>query len=558
LAALLIAASVVDARAERRVALVVGNAAYQNTPRLGNPVNDAEDLAAALRRVGFEVMLERNLNKRGMESAIARFARAAQDAEAALFFYAGHGMQHRGNNYLMPVDAKLEDEFNLNFELTRLDDVLFGLERARGVKVLILDACRNNPLLERLTRTATTRDLSPTRGLAKIEATRGMIVAYSTQTNQVAVDGTGRNSPFASALLKEIDEPGLEIGALFRRVAVEVNRMTAGKQLPELSVSLLGEFYLNLRETDLQAWSKVRASADPAELRKFIRDYPKSVLVPDARQRLDAVERERVERERTEKERLAREAAERAETERLTREQAAREKAEREQAAKAEAERQRLAREEAERETARREAEAKVEEERRRVAREQETQDKTTSDAGGRTQVASLPPDTAASSPGETRTTAAQMTSVASILRCSAYSAKPNEWPAFSAGLTFRISGGILKGELLTTKRPGRTIFEGMATQAGVIQIRGRGRYDDGHSVWTTNLSGKISERTTLHGRLQLITGTKGYRDCSLTFQASGVDLRKRLGLSEDGQAAKSAAGAPASIADRPNNQAKP
>ncbi|MBZ0148885.1 MAG: SUMF1/EgtB/PvdO family nonheme iron enzyme [Pseudorhodoplanes sp.] len=282
----------IEAHAEKRVALVIGNAAYQNTPALSNPVNDGEDLATALRKIGFTVVLERNLNKRGMEAAIARFARLAQSADAAMFFYAGHGMQWRGTNYLVPTDAKLEDEFNLNFELTRLDDVLFGLERASGIKILVVDACRNNPLVDKLNRISTTRDLVATRGLAKIEPSRGMVIAYSTQINQVAVDGTDRNSPFTSSLVKEIEEPGVEIGTLFRRVAAEVNRRTEGRQLPELSLSLVGEFYLNNRDTDIVAWSKLRNSEDPVPLKKFISDYPKSMLVTDARQRLASIERQ--------------------------------------------------------------------------------------------------------------------------------------------------------------------------------------------------------------------------------------------------------------------------
>ena len=175
--------------ADKRVALVIGNSAYRTAPALVNPVNDADELAAALKRVGFTVLLQRDLDKRGMEAAIAQFARMAQDADAAFFYYAGHGTQQRGHNYLVPVDASLDDDVRLNFELTRLDDVLFALERARGVKILVLDACRNNPLLDRLNRTSATRDLVATRGFAKVEATRGMVIAYSTQLNQVAIDG---------------------------------------------------------------------------------------------------------------------------------------------------------------------------------------------------------------------------------------------------------------------------------------------------------------------------------------------------------------------------------
>ncbi|MBZ0148891.1 MAG: caspase family protein [Pseudorhodoplanes sp.] len=382
------------AHAERRIALVIGNAAYQNTPALSNPVNDGEDLAAVLKRVGFAVVLERNLNKRGMEGAIARFARMSQDADTALFFYAGHGMQWRGINYLVPVDARMEDEFNLNFELTRLDDVLFGLERARGVKILVLDACRNNPLLDRLNRTSSTRDLMATRGFAKIETTRGMVIAYSTQINQVAVDGTGRNSPFTQALVKEIDVPGLEIGTMFRRVAAHVNKITEGRQLPELSVSLLGEFYLNSRETDLQTWAKIRTSSDPSQLKDFITRYPSSDLLAHAQQRLDAMERAertRIERERAERERLAREQAER---ERLAKDQAERDKVQREQSErekldKEKQEKERIAREQTERLARERTEREKADQEKR--AREQES-NPDQQKSQGNTQTAMLTP----------------------------------------------------------------------------------------------------------------------------------------------------------------------
>jgi uncharacterized caspase-like protein len=428
LGTLLFLASGFAAHADKRVALVIGNSGYQNTPTLANPVNDAEDLAGALKRVGFDVVLERNLSKRSMEQAIGRFARHAQDADTALFFFAGHGIQHRGLNYLVPIDASLEDEFSLNFDVTRVDDVLFALERARGVKILVLDACRDNPLLDRLTRTAATRELLPTKGLAKIEPTRGMVIAYSTQANQIAVDGGGRNSPFATALVQEIDQPGVEIGTLFRRVAADVHRTTKGRQLPELSISLVGEFYLNTRETDLQAWAKIRDSDNPGDLTDFITRYPVSVLVHDARQRLAAleradkarVERERALREQVERERLERENLTRQQAEREQREQAVRERVQREHAAREEAkrrelqreqerqrelaeseriERERLAKEDAARESAQSEAAAQAEEDRQRVAREQaERQKAEPAAAAAKTQTVMLTPPAEASS----------------------------------------------------------------------------------------------------------------------------------------------------------------
>jgi hypothetical protein len=327
---------VLAGHAEKRVALIIGNGAYQNTVALSNPVNDAEDMAFALQAVGFEVIVERNVNKRSLEMSMARFGRIAQEADAALFYYAGHGIQYRGLNYLMPVDARLEDEFSVNYELTRIEDVLFALSGARGVKILILDACRNNPLSDRL-NSRVNRDVVATRGLARIEAARGMIIAYATQSNQVAVDGTGRNSPFTGALIKEIEQPGLEIATLFRRVALNVDRATGGRQLPELSISMSGEFYLNTHETDAQAWVRLRQSSNIADLEKFIRQYPQSFLVTDARTRIAGLEQQqaieelqqRELRERTERLERERRAREQAELDKLQQEKAAREAAER-------------------------------------------------------------------------------------------------------------------------------------------------------------------------------------------------------------------------------------
>ena len=413
--------SVCAALAEKRVALVIGNGAYRNTPTLANPVNDADDMAEALRRVGYTVQVEHDLTKRDAEGALARFARLAENADAALFFYAGHGVQYRGTNYLMPVDARLDDEFSINYELIRVDDVLFSLERVRGVRLLVLDACRNNPLLEALMRPGTTRDVAATRGLARMEAARGMLVAYSTQANQVAVDGAGRNSPFTSALLQHIEEPGVEAAIMFRRVAADVDRATGGRQLPELWVSLRGEFFINTAESDLQAWSKVNPD-DRAMLDDFIRRFPRSPIAVDARTRVAALERaaaeqerlarEQAAREQTERERIARERREQAERERLAQERLAQERLAQERieqrlaqerADKDRADREKVERENAERESAEREKAAKEKTAREQAEREQAEQKRlrleamrkqpATGDAAA-AQIAMLPPAT--------------------------------------------------------------------------------------------------------------------------------------------------------------------
>jgi hypothetical protein len=229
--------------AETRVALVIGNGAYLNAPRLPNPPNDANDVAAALRRDGFDTILATDLNRDGMEDATIRFARAARNADVAMFYYSGHALQFAGVNYLAPVDIQLNDEADLR-RMVRLDEIVSDLQQARNLRILVLDACRDNPLAEQLKRSiGATRSLPLQRGLAKIDSPQGMIVAYATQAGRTAEDGAGRNSPYTTAFLKNI-EAKEEIGTIFRRISTDVYESTNHGQLPELSLSLIGEFYL--------------------------------------------------------------------------------------------------------------------------------------------------------------------------------------------------------------------------------------------------------------------------------------------------------------------------
>ncbi|MCA0420890.1 MAG: caspase family protein [Proteobacteria bacterium] len=294
---------------ERRVALVIGNSSYRNAPVLPNTVNDARDMVVALRKVGFEVVDGIDLDKRGMDAALTRFARIAQDADAAMFYFAGHGFQFNGENYLVPVEAKIEDEVGVQYETTRLNDVVTALNYAKGVKIMVLDACRNNPFVGLLAKRQATRGFSVGSGLAPVQRAQGMVIAYATQANDVAADGAGRNSPFTAALVREIDQPGLEVATLFRRVQKSVYDTTAGRQTPELSLSLLGDFYLNREETDADVWRRIRASDEPAALQAFIQRYPQSFFVIDARTRLDLLERRSS--VSSERDRLVREFAER-------------------------------------------------------------------------------------------------------------------------------------------------------------------------------------------------------------------------------------------------------
>ncbi len=282
------------AYADKRVALVIGNSEYATQMRLLNPRNDAQDMADALKSLGFEVFLRVDADQQSFTRALEDFTRAVAGADIGLFFYAGHGTQYYGSNYLMPVGARLQDEVSVRFELIPLDEIQRALDRSAGVRILILDACRNNPLAAELTRSmrASNRDASIPRGLARIEQARGTVVAYSTQANEIAEDGSARNSPFTRALLENLREPGLEIGAMFRKVAARVYETTHGKQVPELSISLLSEVFLNRNETDAQVWGRVRAANDLAGIRDFIDRFPNSFYAADARMRLDMLDRE--------------------------------------------------------------------------------------------------------------------------------------------------------------------------------------------------------------------------------------------------------------------------
>jgi hypothetical protein len=311
------------AHADKRVALVIGNSDYETRLKLFNPRNDAQDMADTLRSLGFDVILRVNADRQGFMQALAEFSRAVSGAEIGLFFYAGHGLQFSGSNYLMPVGAQLQDEVSIRFELIALEEVQRALDGSAGVRILVLDACRNNPLAAELTRSmrARSRDAAITRGLARIEQARGSVVAYATQANEVAEDGVARNSPFTRALLDSLREPGLEIGTMFRKVATRVYQATGGKQVPELSISLLSEVFLNRNETDAQVWSRVRAANDLAGVRDFLDRFPNSFYAADARLRLDVLEREarsrQLDRERAERERELRDRLAAVEIERL-------------------------------------------------------------------------------------------------------------------------------------------------------------------------------------------------------------------------------------------------
>lgn len=230
-----------------RVALVIGNSQYEHAVPLPNPANDATDIGEALARLGFEVTTVRDAGRTALAVALADFADRSAGAEVALVFYAGHGMEMGGVNYLLPVDARIERDTHVRFETVTLDDVLAATTGA-ALRLAILDACRNNPLARSMQRTARTRSAS-NGSLGELdEALLGdeTLVAYSAAAGTTAADGEGRNSPYAAALLEHLEQP-LEILTLFRRVRGEVMSATDGRQRPHEYQSLLREHYLGGR-----------------------------------------------------------------------------------------------------------------------------------------------------------------------------------------------------------------------------------------------------------------------------------------------------------------------
>jgi tetratricopeptide (TPR) repeat protein len=236
------AAKLPDTR--RKVALVIGNSAYKHAAPLPNPTNDARDLAAALRKLGFDVVEGRDLDRPGMDNSIRQFSRKLDGADLAVFFYAGHGMQVAGKNYLVPIDAKLERPGDLNFDTVDVALVLAQMESENRVNLIFLDACRDNPLARSLSRSMGTRSSSVGNGLAQIQSAIGTMIAYATQPDNVALDGDGKNSPFTAALLKHIVTPGLDIGTVMRRVRTDVIAATKQKQVPWDHSSLTADVIL--------------------------------------------------------------------------------------------------------------------------------------------------------------------------------------------------------------------------------------------------------------------------------------------------------------------------
>jgi hypothetical protein len=303
------------ARAERRVALVIGASAYQHAPALPNPVNDAVDVAAALVATGFTVVDAYDPDFAGMQRAVRDFGRALEGADVALVYYAGHGVQVDGRNYLLPVDVALGDDGAVQREALDVAQLLTLLGNVPRVSLVFLDACRDNPLAANLARRAgAARSLAVSQGLAQIGATAAnTLIAYSTQPGNTASDGRGRNSPFSSAMLHHIGTPGLDVQEMMRRVRAAVVKNTNGVQVPWDNSSLTQGFHFvaapagsavpsaeawvppprepTPRQLDVALWDSVKAG-QVEEVQNYLRQYPEGIFADAARARVAALTRQ--------------------------------------------------------------------------------------------------------------------------------------------------------------------------------------------------------------------------------------------------------------------------
>lgn len=290
------------AQAERRLALVIGNGDYQVQP-LDNPTNDARLIAKTLQSVGFEVTHLEDLGQRDLERAVVTFSRdlrAAGEDSVGFFFYAGHAIQADGENYLIPVDAELQDTLDLRIQTLDASTVMTSLEAAGNrLNMVFLDACRNNPF-KGVSR-------SGTRGLTKMDAPTGTLIAYSTAPGDVAADGVGRNSPYSRALARAIQEPGLPVEQVLKRVRIEVMERTGNRQTPWESSSLTGDFVFiedvpepepapkiaappaQDQTVEIEFWKAVASTNSENGYRDYLSRYPDGLFAGLASDRIEAL-----------------------------------------------------------------------------------------------------------------------------------------------------------------------------------------------------------------------------------------------------------------------------
>src|SRR5437868_8835829 len=289
------ALSVSSAQADRRVAFVVGNGAYKNVAALPNPPVDAKAMASALRNVGFDVVEGTNLTRDKMTERLLDFGKKAQGADVAVFFYAGHGIAISGTNYLLPIDADIKSEMDV--KLGAAINIDLTLEQTMGdakVKLVFLDACRDNPFAAKIKSNSATRSVNVQMGLAEMKSGEGTLIAFATGPGQTALDGQeGSNSPFTRALLANLTQPGVEIQQAMTKVRAQVNEETNKGQLPWGHTNLIGSVYLNgapapgavaaatpaatgskASDVELEFWRSIKDSNKPEELNAYLTNYP--------------------------------------------------------------------------------------------------------------------------------------------------------------------------------------------------------------------------------------------------------------------------------------------
>lgn len=244
-AAAWLAMTTLPADAARRVALVVGNGEYVHSPPLTNTRNDAEAISAELKQAGFEVTTALDQDKPALRETLDTFYEALTGADAALFFYAGHGMQFNGVNYIVPVDARLTSPTRVSDETVALDELLEYMQKGARLSLVFLDACRDNPLAVELQRkvSGASRTASVSRGLGRVNANPDSLVVFAASAGKTAADGDGQHSPFTTALLKHMLTPDIEVDTMLRRVGRDVVAATDGAQVPERWSKLNNEFY---------------------------------------------------------------------------------------------------------------------------------------------------------------------------------------------------------------------------------------------------------------------------------------------------------------------------
>ncbi len=275
-----------------RLALVVGNSAYGAVSPLANPSSDARLIGEALEALDFKVTLLIDASQNDMRRGISQFGRELRDAgpeATGLFYYAGHGVQSFGTNYLLPVDVALNDAADLDLVAVEAQSVLRQMYSARNkTNIVILDACRNNPF----TNIPDFND----NGLAEMQAPTGTFLAYATAPGGVALDGTGDNSPFTQSLASQMSTPGLKVEQVFKNVRVEVIEKTEGQQTPWDASSLTNDFVFSEEEPmtpeqlqELQLWRSVQASGDPVQIMLFLRGYPEGSYAQEARSLLSVL-----------------------------------------------------------------------------------------------------------------------------------------------------------------------------------------------------------------------------------------------------------------------------